>query len=137
MDVLEPMNSDTLWNEMCDVIKWHNQRHHCCVDTLNRLWRKDPFVKDSNVLPFLPKSALEVVEDTRSLDQLWEFIHEKRKTELHPAATDMAIVLLRWKGEEYLIDGRRRINHWKRQGSLGPHRVLVVYAKNENEWSGR
>lgn len=127
------MNPDPLWNEMCDVIKWHNQQHHCCVDTLNRLWRKDPFVKDPNILPTLQKNALQVVEDARSLDQLWGFIHEKRKTDLQPVAIDLAIVLLRWKEEEYLIDGRRRINHWKRQGNLGPHRVLVVYAKDGND----
>jgi hypothetical protein len=113
------MSTALLWNELCDVIGWHKQRHHSCVDTLNRLWRKDPFVKNLNALPTLSKSALEVVEGTRSLDQLWGFIHKKRKTEQQPAATDLPVVLLRWKGEEYLIDGRRRINYWKRHENLG------------------
>src|ERR1700674_1021067 len=107
--------NSNLWDEMCEIIKWHNEQQPCCVDTVNRLWRKDPFISHPDSLPVLSRAALRVEAEEWHLDRLWKFICEKRRTDLVPAASDMAIVTLRWSGEDYLIDGRRRINAWHRQ----------------------
>jgi hypothetical protein len=124
-----PIQSRSLWDEMCDVIKWHNYAQHCCVDTVNRLWRKDPFVLSPSALPVISRELLDVSLENWSLDQLLRFIGPERETDLQPAATDCALVVLRWQEVDYLIDGRRRINHWKRQQLCGPHRVLILHAR--------
>jgi len=47
-------------------------------------------------------------------------------TSQEPASLNGAVLLLRWAGVEYLIDGRRSINAWQRHGVTGPHRALVL-----------
>jgi hypothetical protein len=126
---MAPTHERSLWDEMCQVIKWHNHPQDYCVDTLNRLWRKDPLVENASRLPVLFQDLLDVSMESWSLEQLTSFIGPARETELQPAATDCAIVVLRWEGINYLIDGRRRINYWKRHRQSGPHRVLIVHAR--------
>ena len=123
------METINLWNEMCQVIKCHNQAGHSCVDTLNRLWRKDPFAKKLSNLPLLTKDTLEVLEESWTMDRLMTFITPERVTKLAPHSTGGAIVAIRWTTQDFLIDGRRRINHSNRTQSLGPHRILVVRVK--------
>jgi hypothetical protein len=36
-----------------------------------------------------------------------------------PKNTSGAVVVVRWSGREYLMDGRRRINHWNRNSIAG------------------
>jgi len=124
MKLTTPSRNRSLWYEMCQVIKWHNLPQHCCVDTLNRLWRKDPFVLDGSPLPVLSQDLLDVFVENWNLEDLSSFIDPTRETDLQPAAMDCAIVVLRWEGSDYLIDGRRRINYWRRNDQSGPHRVL-------------
>lgn len=123
------MSKDQLWDEMCSIIKWHNKSQHCCVDTINRLWKKDPFVKNPNELPMLEKNQLYVTEDMWPLDKLKSFICEKRVTDQDPTSTDGAIIILHRPNMDYLMDGRRRINYWMRNSHEGLHRVLLI---NEN-----
>ena len=73
-----PIQSRSLWDEMCDVIKWHNYAQHCCVDTVNRLWRKDPFVLSPSALPVISRELLDVSLENWSLDQLLRFIGPER-----------------------------------------------------------
>ena len=118
---------DPLWDEMCEIIKWHNKPQHCCMDTINRLWRKDPFVHSPKAIPILNRETLSVEVEQWPLERLMSFICQERITDLAPAETKVAVVVLRWSGLHYLIDGRRRINFWNREHNHGPHRVLVIH----------
>ena len=115
-----------LWDEMCEILKWHNHPMHCCIDTVNRLLHKHPVSKMQKPIPQVARKSLDVSEETWSLDQLWTLIHPVQVTPDPPNAQGGAIVVLRLSGVNYLMDGRRRINEWKRTGVLGPHRVLIL-----------
>ena len=119
------MSSRDLWEELCEVLKHHNHRGHSCIDTINRLLRKNPHVPNGSP-PQIKGEKLAVSAEDRSLSQLWTLIHATQVTQIPPGQVGRAIVVLRHDGREYLMDGRRRINLWKRQGTEGPHRVLVV-----------
>jgi hypothetical protein len=125
------MSDRHLWDEMCEAMKWHNHEHHCCIDTVNRLLQKHPRAKERGEIPHVARGSLNVAEESWELDRLWGLIHETQITDVVPNSTGPAIVVLRWKGVEYLMDGRRRINGWKRNGNLGPHRVLVLHHVNQ------
>lgn len=61
-----------------------------------------------------------------SLERLCLLIPAPLVTSMQPYSPTGAVVVLQWDGEQYLMDGRRRINHWKRVAEEGPHRVLVL-----------
>ena len=90
-----------IWDEMCQVLKWHNQQGHGCIDTINGPWRKNPFVKNPAQLPQLTPDHLVVVEEEWSLEQLLEFICEARETKSPPQVKALLIVVLRWEGKCY------------------------------------
>lgn len=46
-----------------------------------------------------------------------------------PRRSGGPIVLLRYGGEMYVIDGNRRVNKWIKQKSKGPFRAIVVEPK--------
>ena len=121
------MSSPDLWDETCEVLKHHYLAGHSCIDTINRLLRKNPHVQNPRSPPQVKREKLTVSAENRSLSQLWTLIHATQVTQTPPGQVGRAIVVLRLHdGSEYLMDGRRRINLWKRQGTDGPHRVLVV-----------
>jgi len=116
------------WDEMCEVIKWHNHLHDCCIDTLNRLLREKPVNrKKTRELVMLDRSELDVSEETWTTEMLWSLLDESQRVDDPPDRFDRAVVVLRWKGIDYLMDGRRRVNYWHRNLIPGPHRVLVVH----------
>ncbi len=119
------MSDRAFWDKMCEVIKYHNHAKHCCIDTINRLLRKNPHV-DPQSPPQVSRQALKVSAESRSLANLWVLIHETQITSAEPGSLSPAVIVLRWNGQEYLMDGRRRINYWKRHNDVGPHRVLVL-----------
>jgi hypothetical protein len=117
------------WDAVSNVLKWSNWPGHSCVHTVNRLWAKDPFVKDPGVLPVISREAFDVSREAWDLDRLWKLIHDTQRTDFPPVAMHHPVVVVRWRGTDYLIDGRRRINRWMREGMEGPHEVLVVHGK--------
>jgi hypothetical protein len=122
------MTDPDLWDEVCDVLKWHYRPGHSCVDTINRLRAKHPVARRLGTAFRVQRESLVIRVDSRSIEQLWLLIHPKLVTRAPPHATDAPVVVLRSDGVEYLIDGRRRINFWSRNNLAGPHRVLVVCA---------
>ena len=121
------------WMEFCSVLKWHNRESHCCIDTLNRLWRKHPFVRDHEALPTIQRSDLRVHEERWPLNRLWPLLHPDKRTDKVPASRDKPVVVLHWNGNDYLMDGRKRLCAWHRENQCGPHRVLVVSAATSDE----
>lgn len=89
-------------------------------------------MKDPGALPVISREEFDVAREAWDLERLWKLIHGTQQTDLPPAATHHPIIVVRWDGADYLIDGRRRINRWKREGMEGPHDVLVVQGKEGN-----
>jgi hypothetical protein len=114
-----------LWEEVRDVMRWrHFAPGHNEIDSIKRLLSRPPWSTDLGISRRNSKVEVELWD--RAL--LWRLILENPSliTDKEPAKTSGAIVVVRWAGREYLIDGRRRINHWQRNGVTGPHRVLVI-----------
>ena len=78
-------------------------------------------------IPTISEEMIDVSEESWDLDRLWFLIHERQQTDRTPHSVVLPIVVLRWYRKEFLIDGRSRINFWKRDGNQGPHSVLAVY----------
>lgn len=125
-------HSQGLWLEACQVLGWHNKGAEACVQTLNRLWRKSPWMDESVVLPLLTESQFFVAEELWPLQRLVTLLHPKQRTANIPKSVTPPIIVVRWAGTDYLIDGRTRINHWERLVELGPHRVLVIEQAQQN-----
>jgi hypothetical protein len=121
-----PEGTDPLWPEYRKVIGGHICAGHDSIDTINRLLRKNPWLKDTPAMFQIPREGLNLSAESWALDRLWPLIHRTMFTDLEPASSSGAVLILRWNDREYLTDGRRRINHWKRNNLNGPHRALVV-----------
>jgi hypothetical protein len=119
-------NDAALWDEVAEVLKWHNRSGHNCVDTINRLLAKHPAARKLAKHLRVQRESSSVCAESRSIETLWHLIHPKLVTRAAPHATNVPVVVLRFSGVEYLLDGRRRINYWNRTNEPGPHRVLVV-----------
>ncbi len=119
-------DSDALWEVSCAIIRWHNRGTDGCIETLNRLWRKRPWMEDLDRLPRLTESEMFLSLEYWNLDRLVSLLHPTQKTNKTPRATAPPIIVIRWSGSDYLIDGRTRINYWKRTNDNGPHRVILI-----------
>jgi hypothetical protein len=106
------------------VLRYHTGPS--AIAKVNRLWDKHPSSTKPNPLPTLTESDLDVVAEEWQVEDLWAIVHEKQRTHEKPKQDTGAVVVLCWNGSKYLLDGRRRINHWWREKFAGPHRVLVL-----------
>jgi hypothetical protein len=123
----------TLWSEFFELMKWRHIAHgHDLVDTINRLMAKHPSVVDSGRMVQLPRDKVTISAELWDLSRLWPLIHPKQITPDEPFALSGPVAVLRWDGCHYLVDGRRRINHWQRQGVTGPHRVLLIKKRGDD-----
>src|SRR5262245_3553995 len=107
-------DSGALWNEACDVLCWHKENVDTCIQTLNRLWRKSPWVQPHVALPTFIEGQIRVTEEQWSLERLVALLHERQRIPSAPKSLTLPVILVRWNDTVYLIDGRRRINHWER-----------------------
>ena len=101
-----------LWIQVCEVLKWHNQGAHHCIDTLNRLWQKHSEVRAENGnalidVPVLSEQMLDVRIELWSLDRL---IALKRSHTRDRPLFFPPIIVLHWFDHDFLIDGTTRID---------------------------
>ena len=122
------MTANNAWIEVCEQLKCHNQGADRCIDTLNRLWRKNPLVKSATGVALLDVPHLSETMLSVSLEH-WPF---DRLVALKTAHDDdtlrslQPIVVLLWFDQDFLIDGHHRVNYWKKKQNQGPHAVLKI-----------
>ena len=121
-------SDSTLWNEYRGVIARHIVPGHDVIDTVNRLLRKNPWLRGSGDRFQIKRSGLFITDESWILSRLWRLIHPEQVTPHEPASTTGAVLLLRHDRTDYLMDGRRRINYWHRNAMPGPHRALVLHS---------
>lgn len=117
-----------LWIQVCEQLKWHNRRDDTCIATLNRLWRKNVYVRGPNrkvllEVPTLSEEMLTVHAEQWPLSRLAEVRrgHDRDQPKFFPP-----IVILNWLDQFFLIDGNTRVNYWLRKGNAGPHAVFRI-----------
>jgi hypothetical protein len=126
MSLDAPGKDDALWDELRHVMRRHIKAGHDAIDTINRLLRKNPWLLESGSTLQIPPENLCISEESWQLDRLWLVLHSSQVVSDEPVTPEGAVVILRWGDQHYLMDGRRRINHWKRVNAAGSHRALVV-----------
>lgn len=110
------------WSLVCTILRNHVKPDHDCEETVNRLWTKGV----SERRPRIAEARSTVYLEKWSLGRLWALIKETQITDLAPRSENDPPIVVRWKGVDHRIDGRRRINKLKRRGDEGPHSVLIV-----------
>jgi hypothetical protein len=130
---MSPKASDSvdqrhLWIRVCEQLKFHNKGDDRCIDTLNRLWRKNSRVrtKTGEVLfevPLLTEEMLAVTLEHWSVTQLVALEPPHDRDELKSLEP---IIVLHWFDQNFLIDGNTRVNFWEKVQNQGPHAVLRI-----------
>jgi hypothetical protein len=120
-----------LWIQVCEILKWHSQGSHLCIDTLNRLWQKHHEVtsKDGKRMLHVPVLTEEML--TVSIEQ-WPLSKLAALTRSHERDAPLSfppIVVLHWFDRDFMIDGTTRTNFWMKHGIAGPHAVLKIRAR--------
>jgi hypothetical protein len=126
------MSSDSadLWERLCFMMRFHRQRASC-EDKINGIWRKSPFLKAIQALPRIGRTNVDLTRETWELGRAAALLHETQLTKQPPFSTAGPIAVIRWKGVDYLLDGRKRINHWQRNSELGPFDVIVIGCRDD------
>jgi hypothetical protein len=125
---LEQFEQRFLWVKVCEQLKCHNKGADRCIDTLNRLWRKNSRLvgPDGEVLltvPLLTEEMVAVSLEQWELDRLVALNPPHQRDELKSFEP---IVVLHWFDQDFLLDGNTRVNFWKKRGNRGPHAVLRI-----------
>lgn len=92
------------------------------TDTVNRLWTKGV----TQARPKIVVSGADVHLEQWKPARLWALVPDADLTDLEPHMEGDPPIVVRWKGRDYRIDGRRRIIQLKKRGDEGPHNVLVI-----------
>ena len=119
-------NQSELWDELCGIVAYHDKPGHDCITTLNRLLHKHPSVKSQHLSIRISRESHRLTVESWKPDRLWQLILPSQKTRDPPRSVQEAIIVARFDGADYLIDGRRRINYWNREGLPWERRVLVI-----------
>ena len=125
------------WAVVRSQLEFHQRKPaHDWIDTLNRLWRKNRFVmsmdgmlKLREVPPVLTREMLSVSREQWPLEKLAPLVHPDAHDRARPKKDGLPILVLEWSGRHYLIDGINRINRRVREGSPGPHEVVVIHGR--------
>jgi hypothetical protein len=102
----------------------HHSKGRTFIETVNRLFGEKAKLH-GKVAPTLKEAELRVRREWWFLDRLWSLLHPSQIVDVPPDQEVVPVVVMS-SGGHFLIDGRRRINLWKRSNSEGPHQVLRI-----------
>jgi hypothetical protein len=127
------MANTFLWIQVCEQLKFHNKGDDRCIDTLNRLWRKNSRVRSPTGellldVPVLTEAMLAVSLEQWPLADLVALNPPHDRDEFRSYAP---IIVLRWFDRSFLVDGNTRVNYWKKVKNQGPHAVLLISEAKE------
>lgn len=117
------------FTDACELLSHHRPRSPRGA-ALNRLFQKHvcchaPDLLDLAPLPILDESctltALETWTKQRLSDVAPAGIRDRA-----PSLAEPPLVIVRYLGVDYLIDGGSRISTWRRSGLIGSHQVYVI-----------
>lgn len=117
-----------LWDELRDIIGYHDKPGDDCFETLNRLLHKHPLAKPRQLAIRITPETHRLSAESWNPERLWQLILPSQVTQDPPRSAQEAVIVARFDGADFLIDGRRRINYWKREGLPWERRVLVIEA---------
>ncbi len=117
-----------LFHNVCDLLHaGHNMGSGTSVGTLNRLFIKNLDGGNSyNVVnpPWLSEENVTVTIESWKKEDLWKLAPRKESRE--PRYPHFPVVIVRYKGENRLIDGGSRANAWRAARDTGEHSAYVL-----------
>jgi hypothetical protein len=128
LEVLNPFERHYLWIQVCEQLKFHNKAGDVCIDTLNRLWRKNPRTKNAAGEPMFELPVLTVEMLTVSIEHwsLAELVALEPPHDRNEFKSFAPPIVLSWFNTNFLMDGNTRVNAWKQMRNPGPHAVLRI-----------
>ncbi len=118
--------SSNYLKEVIEVLKPHQQKE----ETLNRLFlkhiraRRNKYGEDFvNRAPWLKKNNVDVTVEHFPTDHLKALIELRDKP---PHREDTPVVIVRYRDQDCLIYGGKRISKWSREGNTDDHPAYVV-----------
>ena len=113
-------NPDALWKRVYNAFKAHRISAEAQTPSvnLNRIAAKCIGI-------WFDPSNCTVHEEFLSLDDLRQLKRYDEKDD-RPHREDSSIVVLVYEGERVVIDGRRRVNKWLKEGSIEPRSALII-----------
>src|SRR6478609_6563454 len=112
MSLAPPVEQDALWKELDRVLApRHYAKGHDAFDSINRLLRKNERVKETVGALQLTRGNAIVLVECWDLARLVSLLHASQFTNDEPAFPTGAVVIVRGIDCDFLIDGRRRVNH--------------------------
>ena len=121
------MNSESeLWDQVWDILGYHAKGQATPQETLLRLIDEQFQVHLRQPIP--ADLAIEAMKPRREGWTTSDLDKLRRKRERTGVQGDRSqpIVVLRWSGQDFLIDGTRRINERVAQQVEGTHPVIVL-----------
>jgi hypothetical protein len=124
--LLRADDSTALLKAVDRTMNCHDKQKIGMVATLNRIWRKHPGIDDPAQLPVITLDNVRCVYEKWSLSEMAALLHARHVTDKNPRVLGFPIVVIRWRGTNYLVDGRRRINHFIRTNDASSHDILLL-----------
>ena len=121
--------SEELYEEVCELLhRGHRKNLDTPERTLSRLFRKH---MEWRGVPIPPGMVLSIANTTVALET-WSkaairgLPRRERKPGRNPKRSDVPVVILRFRGRDWLIDGGTRAHVWEEAGDVGDHPAYVV-----------
>lgn len=126
--------TDDPYTTVCELLRLgHSKDGEGAEVTLNRVFQKSVRLteKRERPLPVLSRANVEVHLDDRKVGRLHKLSHRRPRDLSHspypPGATkrhkrrvrkskDIPVIVVRFEGREYLLDGNRRVHYWTDMG---------------------
>jgi len=119
-------DSAKLFEAVDRTMNCHDKQKVGTIATLNRIWRTHPGIDDSMQLPDITLDNVRCSYEKWNLSQMAALLHAGHVTDKNPRMLGFPIVVIRWRGTDYLLDGRRRINHFIRTSDTSVHDILLL-----------
>jgi hypothetical protein len=124
--LLHDNDSTMLLKAVDKTMNCHDKKKIGTIATLNRIWRTHPGIADPSQLPILSLDNVRCSCEKWNLAQMKALLHAGHLTDQEPRVLGFPIVVIRWRETNYLVDGRRRINHFIRMNDSSPHDILLL-----------
>ncbi|HEY2786344.1 MAG TPA: hypothetical protein VGJ05_15360 [Fimbriiglobus sp.] len=125
---MDAENDDALWNRAKELLRHHQKSDDPTpVDALNRLLH-EAAPEASSIR--LSEANCRIVLESWLMKKLAGL--RRRHDRATPKDEGCPILVVCWRGKQYLIDGGNRINKWVKEKNEGSHAVLVMMLAEES-----
>src|SRR5688500_7088903 len=95
-----------LWGELRQIMRAHIDPGDDEIDTFNRLLVKRRERFEPTLMLNIPDDGVRIGAEDWNLEALWRLLHPSQIVDDEPNKPEGAVVVLRWDGRDFLMDGR-------------------------------